>query len=165
MRIYQYIGEDKFLFLKILKDKQAPSIGDSDEPSKFIIPPENYWIFQWNNFITYSTIIYIILIPLLTSRSVSLIYKDQVILFVFDVVFVIDRTVDLFIGFNRPDGQPETKIINIIKENLTINFFLEIIMSFGPLMILNYDADGLFNSLEYLYFKIFRLKTLYEIDG
>ena len=92
-------------------------------------------------------------------------YKDQVILFVFDVVFVIDRTVDLFIGFNRPDGQPETQIINIIKENLTINFFLEIIMSFGPLMILNYDTDGLFNSLEYLYFKIFRLKTLYEIDG
>lgn len=52
---------------------------------------------------------------------------------------MVDRTVDLFIGFNRPDGQPETQIINIIKENLTINFFLEIIMSFGPLMFLGAD--------------------------
>ena len=30
-------------------------------------------------------------------------------------MFMVDRTVDLFIGFNRPDGQPETQIINIIN--------------------------------------------------
>ena len=84
------------------------------------------------------------------------------VLLVFDFIFMIDRVIDLFVGYYTPNGFLEHRIGATILQNLSTKFFLEIIMSFGPLFI--FDLDNM-NSLYYALFKIPRYSRLFEIDG
>lgn len=63
---------------------------------------------------------------------------------------MIDRCADLFVGSYTLDGQPETRLWEVIKKNYEHKFLAEIIVSFGPFFL---DTSNL-NSMVYAVFKI-----------
>jgi hypothetical protein len=68
----------------------------------------------WNNFTVVFFVIYIVLTPILISKSVMMSKSDQAILLIFDIVFMLDRVLDLFVGFKKQDGTEETEIGTVI---------------------------------------------------
>lgn len=110
---------------------------------------------------------YIVLLPIFVSSEVKMIRYHQNILLVFDIIFVIDRILDLFVGFYRPDGQLETRLLPVIQQNFSSRFVMELIVSFGPTCFLSlYKEPPLaVNTIEYMFFKIPRYGRLFEIDS
>jgi hypothetical protein len=84
------------------------------------------------------------------------------VLLIFDILFMIDRVLDLFVGYYTPNGFLEHKISTTILQNISTKFFLEIVISFGPLIF--FQTDNL-NTIYYAIFKIPRYSRLFEIDG
>lgn len=82
--------------------------------SKFIIPPNNYWKILWNNLVLILFIVYIIMLPLFISYDTTMKKSNLSILLMFDILFMIDRIGDLFLGYFRPDGQMETSLSNVL---------------------------------------------------
>lgn len=58
----------------------------------------------------------------------------------FDMFLISDGVFDLFTGYEN-DGELEKKLMNVLRENLSWRFFLEIIISFGPQLLLFYIND------------------------
>ena len=44
-------------------------------------------------------------------------------LLIFDVVFMTDRIVDLFVGYKNPDGKLEVSLPAVMSRNLSFKFF------------------------------------------
>jgi hypothetical protein len=53
---------------------------------------------------------------------------------------ISDGVFDLFTGYEN-DGELEKKLMNVLRENLSWRLFLEIIISFGPQLLLLYIND------------------------
>ena len=77
---------------------------DSGLASKLIIPPKNYWNMVVNNVIVVIFLIYMVLLPLFVSFNSILDDENFYGLFVFDIVFILDRCMDLFVGYYQEDG-------------------------------------------------------------
>ena len=91
---------------------------DQNYSSKFIISPENYWNMLWNNLVICNFIIYVMIIPLVVSFNPILDTKSLHVLLIFDIVFLMDRILDLFVGYLKPDGTEETILWCVILKNL-----------------------------------------------
>ena len=50
---------------------------------------------------------------------------------------MLDRIIDLFIGFSKKDGSEETSIRNVISKNFSFSFWLEIIYVAGPFVLMD----------------------------
>ena len=63
------MGGSKVLEMKERSNKKDPETPDNEPSwtSKLIIPPNNFWNMQWNNFITLIFIIYIFIAPIFIS--------------------------------------------------------------------------------------------------
>mmetsp|Transcript_26688 Transcript_26688/g.40710 ORF Transcript_26688/g.40710 Transcript_26688/m.40710 type:complete len:139 (+) Transcript_26688:322-738(+) len=127
---------------KVLQLKERRKVSD-DEPSnhqqqisKFIINPNNYWNMWWNNFTQLVFIIWIFLTPNLISRDRILDIQNFQVLLAFDIIFMIDRVMDLFVGFYTPNGSLEHRILKVMQQNISTKLFLEILIGFGPLAFL-----------------------------
>lgn len=57
-----------------------------------------------NNIIVVIFLIYMVLMPLNVSYSSTLDDQDFYSLFIFDIVFIMDRCMDLFVGYYQEDG-------------------------------------------------------------
>ena len=79
-------------------------------------------------------------------------------LLIFDMVFIINRFLDLFIGFVNKDGNNETKVWNVIYKNFSSDFYMELVYSFGPLFF------GEIDSTIYFIFKFPRYNMLFGIS-
>ena len=79
----------------------------------------------------------------------------------FDVTFMIDRIMDLLVGYYRPNGAEEHRLSHVIYSNLSSKFFIEIIVIVCPIIMYKYNS----NSLLYLMFKAPRYIRLFEISG
>lgn len=93
----------------------------------------------WNNIVQIVFVAYIVLLPIFVSSEVKMIRYHQNVLLVFDVIFVIDRVLDLFVGFYRPDGQLETRLLPVIQQNFSGKFVMELVVSFGPIAFINHE--------------------------
>ena len=133
--------------------------------SRFIIHPNNYWKIVWNNFSLIIFILYIILVFLIVSFSPEIDKGFLSLLDVFDSIFMLDRVFDLFVGFFNPNGQLEHRLYNVIVQNLSSKFFLEILYIGGPYAVFYYVYEGYRSAMVYCVFKIFRYFRLFEIDG
>ena len=80
-------------------------------------------------------------------------------LIIFDMFFMLDRFIHLFVGFNNKDGEYEPKIMVVIMKNYSSDFYMEVVYTFGPLL---FDPDKL-NSIYYFLFKMPRYNRLFEI--
>ena len=82
-------------------------------------------------------------------------------LLIFDIIFVIDRFLDLFEGYYNPNGFLEHRVIEVIKTNINFKFFLEIFVSFAPIIF----RRSLGNSSSiYIIFKSVRYLRKFELD-
>ena len=77
---------------------------ESGIASKLIIPPKNYWNMVANNIIVLIFIIYMVLFPLYVSFDKQLSDDNFFRLVMFDMVFIFDRFLDLFVGYYKEDG-------------------------------------------------------------
>ena len=125
---------------KINHNNKLDEIPES-EPSKFIIPPRSYWNMQWNNLTQIVFIAWILVAPWVICTRTQL-QSDEVVgdatlgyLLIFDIVFLLDRVADLFVGHQKADGTEETRLYNVIYSNLSSKIFIEIIVGFGPYML------------------------------
>ena len=116
---------------------------------------------MWNNFTILVFVAWIIIMPLFVSMNVILDPMHLQILIIFDVAFMLDRVLDLFVGYYNPNGLQEHRLSHVIYQNLSAKFFVEILIIACPI-ILNYFNE---NSLYYLGFKILRYSRLFEIDN
>ena len=72
-----------------------------------------------------------------------------------------DAVFDLF------TGEPQERVLDVIMDNLSWKFFLEIIISFGPEILYMYFREGKTFEKSWVYgsFKIFRYLRLSEFEG
>ena len=145
------------------KEAKAQEQATADrQPSRFIISPGNYWNMQWNNTIQVIFVIYIFMAPILIVESKHVSVSNIKLLLVFDVLFVIDRIMDLFVGFIQPNGQPEYRLYAVVLNNISVKFFLEIFITVAPIALQNVYHR---KSVIYALFKVVRYVRLFEIDG
>lgn len=102
--------------------------------SRFIINPKNYWNLQWNNFNQIIFVLWIIITPIMVSRSIILSNDSLRVLIYFDLIFMFDRFMDLFVGYFNPNGIMEHKLYAVIYANITPKLFIEIFIGFGPMI-------------------------------
>jgi hypothetical protein len=82
-------------------------------------------------------------------------------LLIFDVIFMIDRFLDLFEGYYNPNGFLEHRVIEVIKTNINFKFFLEIFVSLAPIFLRNVLGNS---SYIYIGFKLVRYLRKFELD-
>lgn len=81
---------------------------------------------------------------------------------VFDILFMVDRFADLFVGYYNPNGLLEHRLYAVILANISLKFFLEIFISFAPIAMKEYYDS---KSKVYAIYKIVRYLRLFEMDG
>ena len=131
--------------------------------SKLIISPNNFWNLQWNNFVQCVFFIYIIIYPIYVAQNTDIDETHEQILLIFDITFIVDRILDLLVGYYNSDGSLEPLVSNVIWTNLDSKFFMEIFISFGHLIffrLLDYR-----NSVIYGILKFLRYGRLFELDS
>ena len=127
--------------------------------SRFIIEPNNFNKMQWDFFIALVFILWLFIAPIYISRHMNVHDDDRRQLFLFDIVFIADRFIDLFVGFFKPNGDQENKLYVVILNNISSKLFIEIAISCIPLLL--NDIPG----YQYALIKIFRYGRMYEIDA
>ena len=93
----------------------------------------------WNDITVIVFLAYIIIMPLLIGVDPIMTKDNLTLLLIFDITFMADRILDLFVGYYTPNGLMEHRLTHVLYQNLTTKFFLEIIMIAGPLIIYRYN--------------------------
>ena len=115
---------------------------------------------QWNNILLGLLILYVFLLPLNVSYSRQLNKQNLKNLLLFDIIFVINRSLDLLIGFVDKHGKYEKNVLNVIYKNFSSDFYLELIYAFGPLCFNLEEMDATI----YFIFKFPRFNMLFGIS-
>lgn len=82
-------------------------------------------------------------------------------LYMFDILFLLDRLADLFVGFTRVDGTDETNLVTVMYTNMSSKLLIEIIIGFGPYMV---GVRGM-HTIYFFFFKAYRCTRLFEMDN
>lgn len=106
-------------------------------------------------------VVYIFIAPIFISYDTRFKGNQLKILLAFDILFVIDRIADVFVGFEYPDGKFEKKLHKVIEANFTNKLPLEFVISFAPLF---FDTKNM-NTLVYGAFKVPRYMRISEMDN
>ena len=99
--------------------------------------------------------------PVIVSLDQMIAWKYVNWLLVFDICFMFDRFLDLFVGYYNPNGFLEHRLSHVLYQNISSKFFLEIFMSFAPLLVYKYYR----HSVIYVCFKVLRYGRLFEMDS
>ena len=103
--------------------------------SRFIMMPDNFWKIQQNYMMLFIFIIWLFLTPIKVSHDTFMSDKDVNSLLTFDIIFMVDRILDLFVSFYNPNGLVEHKLHAVILNNISYNLFLEFAISIVPLVL------------------------------
>ncbi len=144
------------------KGKKVEDDGAHQRPSRFIIDPSNYWLFQWSNLVMVVFVVWIFLTFYHVSMYKTMREEQVVMLDRFDVVFVLDRWIDLFVGFYNPNGYLKPKIVSVVQQNFSFKMVLELFIGFGQHLVP--WSLGL-NPVFYTSIKILRYGRLFEMDS
>jgi hypothetical protein len=145
---------------KGMKNHTIDDIPESD-PSKLIIPPASYWNMQWNNLIQVGFVAWILYAPLVICIDTRLSPEALSYLLVFDILFLLDRVADLFVGFKKADGTEETRLTNVLYQNISMKLLIEIVVGYGPFL---FDIERL-HTMYYFFFKVFRCTRIFEMEN
>jgi len=116
---------------------------------------------QWNNITQVVFVAYILICPVIVSYDRVIEWKYVELLLCFDLIFMFDRVLDLFVGYYNPNGFLEHRLSHVLYQNISPKFFLEIFMSLAPLFVYEYDSGA----VVYVCFKLFRYSRLFEMDS
>jgi len=79
----------------------------------------------------------------------------------FDLMYMTSRFLDLFVGYTNKQGEYVPKLILVLFNNFSSDFYMEIFYTFGPFM---FNLDEL-NSIIYFLFKFPRYSRLFEMGA
>ena len=136
---------------------------DKTPPNKFIIASNSYWNMIKNDITFCLFIIYMFVMPVITSSHKILsdsYYND---LGIFDVIFLADRIGDLFVSFINTNNVPEPKLHKVIFKNMGSPLYIELFITFSPWVIFK-DKKGKINAMEYCLIKILRFIRISEME-
>ena len=88
--------------------------------------------------------------PLIICEHTEIDKTRVQILLIFDSAFMVDRILDLFVGYYNPNGLYEHRLQHVIYQNLSSKFYMEILIIVCPVLL--YQSEQ--NSLYYLLFKL-----------
>ena len=109
INMFRHFGEEYIYNIFINKQGRIIRINPKDmKPSRYIINPMNTRLIIWGNLLLLLTIIYLFLLPLLVSLSSTLSKHNFGILFIFDMFFMANSFLKLFVGFANEQGDQET---------------------------------------------------------
>jgi hypothetical protein len=91
------------------------------------------------------------------------------LLFAFDIFLIIDKFVDLFLGYTSElngEQREEKRLMPVILHNISPAFFLEIVSGLGPFVLNIYFSENhqFMKNTTYGLFKIYRYGRLLETD-
>ena len=133
--IYSLVQQRRTIEEKKSKSVQSSSIGNL--LAKLVISPNNQWNMWKNDLTLLMFIIYSFLLPLYASYYPGpMQLYDINILFIFDFVFVFDRSLDLFVGWFVDTNQLEQNLFNVIAKNLSFIFFIEVAVAMSPQILM-----------------------------
>lgn len=89
--------------INMKKEQEEEDEEQSSYWSKFIIGPGNYWNMLWNNLVIMNFIAYVLIIPVVVSFNPILDSETLHMLLIFDIVFLMDRILDLLVGYQKAD--------------------------------------------------------------
>jgi len=75
---------------------------------------------------------------------------------------MVDRFIDMFVGFYNPNGQLEHRLLAVVKQNISTKIFLEAFISFG---LFFFEEEYMTNPMIYGSIKILRYGRLFELDS
>lgn len=108
--------------------------------AKLVISPNNWWNMWKNDLTLLMFITYSFLLPFFASyQSGAMDLNNIRILFVFDFVFVFDRSLDLFVGWYVDTNQLESNLFTVIAKNLSIIFFVEVLVAMSPQILISWS--------------------------
>ena len=84
------------------------------------------------------------------------------ILVYFDIIFMCDRFLDLFVGYFNPNGIMEHRLYAVIYANISPKLLVEICIGFGPMI---FSDMAVIKSYWYACYKIPRYARLFEMDS
>ena len=99
--------------------------------------------------------------PIIVSLDQKIEWKYVTWLLFFDIIFMFDRLLDLFVGYYNPNGFLEHRLSHVLYQNISSKFFLEIFMSLAPLFVYEYHQTA----IVYVCFKVLRYPRLFEMDS
>lgn len=101
-------------------------------PNRFIISQNSYMNMIKNDIAFALFICYSIYLPVVICFSTEISTHHQKNLYLFDLIFVLDRFSDLFVGFVNKKGVIENSVLKTIMNNLSFEIFLEILITLAP---------------------------------
>lgn len=116
---------------------------------------------QFQNLVQSIFIIYVILVPMIVSYDVILSTGNLQLLFFFDMIFLGDKVIDLFLGHFDNLGKPEKQVWRVITKNFNSSFVLESAIVFVPLLF----DPGHLNSIIYFLMKSPRYIRFFEMEN
>jgi hypothetical protein len=82
-------------------------------------------------------VLYIIIFPAICVQNVVMAEENIKLLLLFDVLFMIDRFLDLFQGYYNPNGFLEHRVLEVVRTNINYRFFLEIFITIAPIVLMD----------------------------
>jgi hypothetical protein len=104
--------------------------------------PGNYYKRMWNMAMCMVFIYWLFLTPIYISRHQTVGKEEIQTLQIIDLIFMLDRILDLFIGFYNTDGTLENRIYVVIFANLNTNLILEALMVGLPILVHQNNLKG-----------------------
>ena len=118
-----------------------------------------------NDTVLFLFIVYSFYMPLVAFQGPYILER----LTIFDWCFVLDRTVDLFVGYYNENGSLETSVFKVIHNNIAYTFFLELLISFGPCTAFDWfyesDDESKLPAELFFIFKVFRYVRMFELES
>jgi hypothetical protein len=150
-------------FERDIRNKGQSAEMSEGEEYKFIwiiIPPNNWYNVLKNDSVLLLFILYSILLPYICCLDINISNDDIDLLMTFDYIFVIDRVMDLLVGYINEMNKLEPSITKVIFKNLSLAFFIELFITFIPVFFVGSEM----NSLIFFIVKSPRFLRLFEME-
>lgn len=105
--------------------------------------------------------LYVLVLPIMIAESSSLPRTSFFGLLLYDIVFLIDRVLDLFVGFINKEGHYEPSLRNVVFKNFSSIVYLELFFVASPFLILEEKSIA---SMPYFLIKLPRFNRLFDME-
>jgi hypothetical protein len=129
-----------------------------------IIPPQNWYNLIKNDIVLCLFIFYSVYLPYYCCLGLELPRSDVEILMLFDIVFMVDRFLDLLEGYINENNKLEPSITKVVFKNLSLSFFIELFITFIPLFFKTFFFKKSWNALLFFAIKSPRFLRLFEME-